>query len=165
MCAPTTIHTLRRILMSALLFLPAFVFPQVVNIENKRFENDTARWTGQVGLRFNVVENTQRSTDLGAKGGMQFKHDIHRAYFVTDFNLNKFESNAFTNRASSTCDTNANGTARSPWKAIPNWNTTGTCASIRAGSPGQVSRRSFAMHRTFALPWEAPCSSSTRWTA
>lgn len=70
---------------------------QVVNIENKRFDNDTARWSAQAGFRFNVVENTQRSLDLGLNGGVQFIHDIHRVFLVTDFTLNKVERNDFTN--------------------------------------------------------------------
>ncbi len=80
-----------------LVLSPLLAHAQVVNIENKRFDNDTVRWSAQVGARFNVVENTQRSTDLGAQGGVQFIHDIHRAFFVTDFSLNRVENNAFTN--------------------------------------------------------------------
>lgn len=79
------------------LWLPLLTQAQVVIIENKRFENDTARWSAQAGFRFNVVENTQRSVDLGLTGGVQFIHDIHRVFMVTDFNLNRVEQNAFTN--------------------------------------------------------------------
>ena len=77
--------------------LPLLVVAQVVNIENKRFEDDTSRWAAQAGFRFNVVENTQRSTELGAHGGVQFIEGIHRAFFITDINLNKVEDNAFNN--------------------------------------------------------------------
>lgn len=70
---------------------------QVVNIENKRFANDTSRWAANAGFRFLVVENTQRSTELGAKGGLQFIHQAHRAFFITDFSLSRVEANAFTN--------------------------------------------------------------------
>jgi len=90
-------HILRYFLATLIVASPFLALAQVVNIENKRFENDTARWSAQAGFRFNVVENTQRSTDFGANGGLQFIHDIHRAFFITDFNLNKVESNAFTN--------------------------------------------------------------------
>lgn len=44
-----------------------------------------------------MVENTQRSTELGAKGGVQFIHQAYRAFFITDFNLSRVEANAFTN--------------------------------------------------------------------
>lgn len=87
----------RYLLLVLVVTAPFLALAQVVNIENKRFENDTARWSAQAGFRFNVVENTQRSTDFGANCGLQFIHGIHRAFFVTDFNLNKVESNAFTN--------------------------------------------------------------------
>ncbi|MCW5900113.1 MAG: DUF481 domain-containing protein [Flavobacteriales bacterium] len=80
-----------------LALLPLTATAQVVNIENKRFEDDTSRWAAHASLRFNVVENTQRSTELGANGGLQFIHGIHRAFVITDFNLNKVEDNAFTN--------------------------------------------------------------------
>ncbi len=86
-----------RQLLSFLMLASLPAAAQVVNIENKRFEDDTSRWAAQASVRFNVVENTQRSTELGANGGVQFIHEIHRAFFVTDFNLNKVEENAFTN--------------------------------------------------------------------
>jgi hypothetical protein len=70
---------------------------QVVNIENKRLANDTSTWAAQAGFRFNMVQNTQRSFDLGGYGAVQYNRDIHRFFFVTDFNLNKVEENAFTN--------------------------------------------------------------------
>lgn len=70
---------------------------QVVNIENKRLANDTSQWAAQAGFRFNMVQNTQRSLDLGGYGAVQYIRDIHRFFFVTDFNLNKVEENAFTN--------------------------------------------------------------------
>lgn len=86
-----------RILSLLATLLPLLLYGQVVNIENKRLDDDTSRWAGQAGLRFNVVENTQRSVNFGANGSVQFIHDIHRAFFVTDLSLNKVETNAFTN--------------------------------------------------------------------
>ncbi len=86
-----------KFLASFLILLPMAGWSQVVNIENQRFEDDTTRWAAQFGFRFNVVENTQRSTDLGLNGGLQFMEGIHRAFFITDFSLNKVEENAFTN--------------------------------------------------------------------
>lgn len=80
-----------------LAFFPLCGQAQVVNIENKRFADDTARWAANLSFRFNVVENTQRSTELGTNGGVQFTHGIHRAFFAADVNLNRVEANAFTN--------------------------------------------------------------------
>lgn len=77
--------------------LAPFAHGQVINIENKRLADDTSRWAAHAGFRFNVVENTQRSTELGANGGIQFIEGIHRIFLITDFNLNKVEDNAFTN--------------------------------------------------------------------
>ncbi|MFN3874644.1 MAG: DUF481 domain-containing protein [Flavobacteriales bacterium] len=81
----------------ACLALPVAVQGQVVNIENKRFADDTSRWSANAGFRFLMVENTQRSIELGAKGGVQFVHQAHRAFFITDFSLSRVEDNAFTN--------------------------------------------------------------------
>ncbi len=70
---------------------------QVVNIENKRFNNDTARWSGFATFRYSVTENTQRSIALGANGGVQYVRDRHSAFFITDFTVDRVETNAFRN--------------------------------------------------------------------
>ncbi len=87
----------RTFLFFLLIAVPVLARAQVVNIENKRFANDTARWSAQGGFRFHVTENTQRSTALGAHGGVQYVHDAHRAFFVTDLTVDRVESNAFRN--------------------------------------------------------------------
>lgn len=86
-----------RLLPIFLLLLPWVARSQVVNIENQRFEDDTSRWAAQFGFRLNVVENTQRSTDLGLNGGVQFMEGLHRAFLISDFYLTRVEDNAFTN--------------------------------------------------------------------
>lgn len=97
MASLTSTQWLRALLCCSTLLVSAYGWAQVVNIENKRLQNDTARWTGQAGLRFNVVENTQRSTDFGTTGSVQFIEGKHRAFFVMDMNLSRVERNAFLN--------------------------------------------------------------------
>jgi len=73
-------------LLLFILALPMVGKAQVVNIENKRFNNDTARRSGHATFRFSVTVNTQRSIALGANGG-QYIRDKHSAFFVTDFTV------------------------------------------------------------------------------
>lgn len=79
------------------LLLAGRIHGQVVNIENKRFANDTARWSAQASFRYSVTENTQRSVALGANGGVQYIEKVHRAFFITDFTVDRVERNAFRN--------------------------------------------------------------------
>jgi hypothetical protein len=88
---------IQRTFLLLMLLLPRMLLAQVVNIENKRFADDTSRWAAQGGFRFHVTENNQRSTALGAHGGVQYVRDIHRLFFVTDFTVDKVEHNAFRN--------------------------------------------------------------------
>jgi hypothetical protein len=92
-----TPHTVRVPTTLLLAFVGHALHSQVVNIENKRFQDDTSRWAANAGFRFTVVENTQRSVNFGLNGGVQFIEGVHRAFFITDFTLNKVETNAFTN--------------------------------------------------------------------
>lgn len=96
MLSPT--HAVRQSATVVVFVLSSLIgLSQVVNIENKRLANDTSIWAAQAGFRFNMVQNTQRSFDLGGYGAVQYNRGIHRFFFVTDFNLNKVEENAFTN--------------------------------------------------------------------
>ena len=48
------------------------LWAQVVNIEGRRFLNDTLPWQGYVNFRFNVAENGQRAMNLGLNGAVQY---------------------------------------------------------------------------------------------
>ena len=69
----------------------------MVNIEGRRFMNDSVPWSGFVDLRFNVAENTQRSLNFGLGGAVQHVRGKHRWFFVNDLTLNRVEANAFQN--------------------------------------------------------------------
>ena len=75
----------------------AVVQAQVVNIEGRRFLNDTVPWTGIVDFRYNITENTQRSIAFGFSGAVQHVRGKHRYFLVNDLALSRVESNAFLN--------------------------------------------------------------------
>ncbi len=86
------------------LFLPLFILAiggiahaQVVNIEGRRFMNDTVPWTGFVNFRFNVAESGQRSLSLGLNGAVQHMDGRNRYMFINDLAFSQVESNDFLN--------------------------------------------------------------------
>jgi hypothetical protein len=87
--------------MRRLLFLfsliPLGAGAQVVNIEGRRFLNDTVPWTGYVDFRLNVTENTQRSNTFGFGGAVQHVRGKHRFFFINDLALSRVEHNDFLN--------------------------------------------------------------------
>lgn len=83
-----------------LLFPIAFVGTaeaQVVNIEGRRFMNDTVPWTGFVNFRFNVAESGQRSLTLGLNGAVQHIDGPSRYIFINDISFSQVETNEFLN--------------------------------------------------------------------
>ncbi len=87
-----------RTIISALgMLLPGWVAAQVVNIEGRRFLNDTVPWTGHADFRLNVAENTQRSSTFGLGGAVQHVWGKHRLLFINDLALSRVEHNDFLN--------------------------------------------------------------------
>ncbi|MEO7082487.1 MAG: DUF481 domain-containing protein [Flavobacteriales bacterium] len=70
---------------------------QVVNIEGRRFMNDSVPWTGFANFRFNVAESGQRSLSLGLNGAVQHIDGPNRYMFITDLAFSQVESNDFLN--------------------------------------------------------------------
>lgn len=70
---------------------------QVVNIEGRRFLNDTLPWAGIADLRYNLTENTQRSYSFGLSGAVQHVRGKHRYFLVNDLATSRVETNAFLN--------------------------------------------------------------------
>jgi hypothetical protein len=70
---------------------------QVVNIEGRRFGNDTVPWQGFVSFRFNVAESGQRALNLGLNGGVQFIDGRDRWFFINDLAFSQVEANEFLN--------------------------------------------------------------------
>lgn len=70
---------------------------QVVNIEGRRFMNDSVPWTGYVNFRFNVSENGQRALGLGLNGAVQYMKGHDRYFFINDLAFSQVEENDFLN--------------------------------------------------------------------
>lgn len=73
------------------------VLAQVVNIEGRRFLNDTVPWTGFVNFRFHVAESGQRSLNMGLGGAVQFIDGRDRWFFINDLSFSQVEDNEFRN--------------------------------------------------------------------
>jgi len=73
------------------------LWAQVVNIEGRRFLNDTLPWQGYVNFRFNVAENGQRAMNLGLNGAVQYIDGRDRWFFVNDLAFSQVEANEFLN--------------------------------------------------------------------
>lgn len=70
---------------------------QVVNIEGRRFLNDSIPWTGVADFRSNLTENTQRSFSFGLSGAVQHVRGRHRFFFVNDLAVSRVGNNSFLN--------------------------------------------------------------------
>lgn len=87
----------KSFVLSALLLLSTLLSAQVVNIEGRRFANDTVPWTGFVNFRYNIAENTQRSVQFGLNGAVQHVRDKHTFFFINDLAVSRVETNEFLN--------------------------------------------------------------------
>lgn len=81
----------------ALLFLATPSFAQVINIENKRFLNDTNGWVGNVDFNFNVVNNTQQVLQFSNAIRVQYQKNRSRFILLNDLNFIKAGNTDFAN--------------------------------------------------------------------
>ena len=108
---------------------------QVVNIEQKRFDDDTSRVKVRAGLRFGVLENTQRVMDLGIDGGC---NTARAPYGVPDADLvfSRVEDNAFQNTGFVHLRYTHHVDGPCFWKGSPRYSTTNRCGSTCAPLAG-----------------------------
>lgn len=59
-------------------------FSQVINIESKRFLNDTNGWVGSINGNFSAVQNTQQVITFGANLHTQYQKNNHRFLMISD---------------------------------------------------------------------------------
>lgn len=102
----------RSALLLAVLLAAAGARAQVVNIEGRRFANDTVPWTGFVNFRYNIAENTQRSIQFGLNGAVQHVRGRHTFFFINDLAVSRVESNEFLNTGFQHLRYNYNRTAQ-----------------------------------------------------
>lgn len=70
---------------------------QVLNVENKRFHDDSLGWVGNTMFRFNLVQNTQRIFQLGSNVHVQYRNDKSRILFLNELNYLQSGNNAPVN--------------------------------------------------------------------
>jgi len=89
-------HQNKYIVFFAFLFSLA-LNAQVINIENKRFLNDTNGFVGRGDLNFNVTQNTQQILTLGINLHAQYQHNKHRFLMISDLAFIKASNQNFIN--------------------------------------------------------------------
>jgi hypothetical protein len=80
-----------------ILFFPLLLSSQVINIESKRFLNDTNGFVGRSDLNFNIVQNTQQVISMGLNVHMQYQHHKHRFLAISDLAFIKAAETDFVN--------------------------------------------------------------------
>lgn len=96
LCVPMTGQCRTATLLFAMA-MAASLAAQVVNIEGRRFVNDTVPWAGVVDFRYHLTENTQRSYMFGLADAVQHVRGKHRYLVITDLAASRVESNSFLN--------------------------------------------------------------------
>ncbi len=70
---------------------------QVINIEGKRFMNDTNGWVGNADFNFNVFNNTQQVLQFSNTLRIQYQKNRSRFILLNDLNLIKAGNTDFAN--------------------------------------------------------------------
>lgn len=70
---------------------------QVINIESKRFFNDTNGFAGRVDANFNATQNTQQIISFGLNVHVQYRKNKHRVLTISDLAFVKAGNNDFVN--------------------------------------------------------------------
>jgi len=79
------------------LLLSLSIHAQVINIENKRFLNDTNGFIGRSDINFNITQNTQQVLTLGINLHAQYQHNKHRILMISDLAFIKAANQNFVN--------------------------------------------------------------------
>jgi hypothetical protein len=80
-----------------IVLFPLFFSAQVINIESKRFLNDTNGFVGRADLNFNLAQNAQQIISLGTNVHMQYQHNKHRFLAISDLAFIKAGPTDFVN--------------------------------------------------------------------
>lgn len=70
---------------------------QVINIESKRFLNDTNGWVGKIDFNFLLTQNTQQIVQIGNNVHVQYQMNKHRFLILNDLNFIKAGATDFVN--------------------------------------------------------------------
>lgn len=88
---------IKPVCIIALLFFFASLPAQVINIESKRFLNDSNGWVGRADVNFSVIQNTQQFLSLGNNIHVQYQHNRSRFLFLNDISFIKAGSDDVVN--------------------------------------------------------------------
>lgn len=75
----------------------SFYKAQVINIENKRFLNDTNGWIGNTDFVFNLQQNTQQVMSFSNAMRIQYQKNKSRIIFINDISFIKAGKTNFVN--------------------------------------------------------------------
>jgi putative salt-induced outer membrane protein YdiY len=90
-------NNLRCIILFFFVLMLGEISCQVINIESKRFLNDTSGWIGRMDNYFQLTQNTQQIISLGNNVHMQYSHHEHKFLILNDINFIKAGSTDFVN--------------------------------------------------------------------
>lgn len=79
------------------LFIFSSTFGQVVNVESKRFLNDTNGFVGKIDFNFQITQNTQQIINFGNNLHLQYQKDRSRFLLLSDINFVKAGPTNFVN--------------------------------------------------------------------
>lgn len=91
------LRSIFRIALICNLLLVISVKAQVINIEGKRFMNDTNGWVGNVDFNFNVFNNTQQVLQFSNTVRVQYQKNKSRFILLNDLNFIKAGNTDFAN--------------------------------------------------------------------
>lgn len=74
-----------------------FIHAQVINVESKRFYNDTNGWIGVTDFSFNILQNTQQVLSFSNNFRIQYQKNKSRIIFLNDINFIKAGNTDFAN--------------------------------------------------------------------
>lgn len=86
-----------RIITFLIVLISTYSFSQIVNIENKRFLNDTNGWVGNTDFSFVLIQNTQQVMQFSNTLRLQYQKNRSRFLLLNDINFVKAGNNDFVN--------------------------------------------------------------------
>lgn len=84
------------LIIASLLFIST-INAQILNIENKRFYNDTNAFVGIARFKFNVTHNTVKIFEYGNSIQMQYQKNKFRTLLLLDNQFSKVDTQFFAN--------------------------------------------------------------------
>ena len=86
-----------KYLVQVLLIISFLSKAQVINIEGKRFLNDTNGWRGNADFTFNVIQNVQQVISFSNTLRVQYQKNRSRFILLNDLNFIKAGNTNFVN--------------------------------------------------------------------